>query len=101
MSFKDISYPELWQPLCSVEQDHLCNSIEGIMRNNYVMLFLNVDQWFRRRCHLKIFLIKSSDTIVRFGRGIMANICMKLFKILTSGSGIDVVERKSLCPTNG
>ena len=23
--FKDISYVELWQPLCSVEQNHLCN----------------------------------------------------------------------------
>ena len=25
MSFTDISYLELWQPLCSVEQNHLCN----------------------------------------------------------------------------
>ena len=23
--FKDISYLELWQPLCSVEWNHLCN----------------------------------------------------------------------------
>ena len=25
MSFKDISYQELWQPLCSVNCNHLCN----------------------------------------------------------------------------
>ena len=24
--FKDISYLELWQPLCSVDRNHLCNS---------------------------------------------------------------------------
>ena len=23
--FKDISYLELWQPLCSMERNHLCN----------------------------------------------------------------------------
>ena len=26
------------------------------MRNISVKLFLNLDQWLRRRCHLKIFL---------------------------------------------
>ena len=25
MSFKDISYLDLWQPFCSVEQNHICN----------------------------------------------------------------------------
>ena len=25
MSFKDISYLELWRPFCSAEQNHLCN----------------------------------------------------------------------------
>ena len=34
MSFKDISYLELWRPFCSAERNHLCNFIEGIMRNN-------------------------------------------------------------------
>ena len=37
MSFKDISYLELWQPLCSVEWNHLCNLC--IMRNNSVKFF--------------------------------------------------------------
>ena len=26
MSFKDIAYLELWQPLCSVDWNHLCNT---------------------------------------------------------------------------
>ena len=25
ISFKDISYLELWQPMCSVDWNHLCN----------------------------------------------------------------------------
>ena len=25
MSFKDISYLEIWRPLCSADQNHLCN----------------------------------------------------------------------------
>ena len=36
---KDISYLELWLPLCSEERNHLCNFLEGIMRNNTVKLF--------------------------------------------------------------
>ena len=39
------------------------------MRNNFVMLFFNVDQWFKRRCNLKIFLVKSSCIpLCNFGR---------------------------------
>ena len=30
------------------------------MRNNSMKFFLNLDQWFRRRCILNIFLICSS-----------------------------------------
>ena len=39
MSFKDVFYLELLQPLCSV--DLTINAIleEGIMRNNHVILF--------------------------------------------------------------
>ena len=37
MSFKDISFLELWLPFCSAEQNHLCN----FARNNSVKLF-----WF-------------------------------------------------------
>ena len=33
MWFKDISYLKLWWPFHSVEQNHLCNLVEGIMMN--------------------------------------------------------------------
>ena len=29
MSFKDISYLELWRPFCSVVRNHLCNFGRG------------------------------------------------------------------------
>ena len=35
--FKDFSYLELLRPLCSAEQNHLCN--EGTMKYNSVKLF--------------------------------------------------------------
>ena len=48
--------------LCSVERNHLCDF--GTFRRHYEEQFceiiLNLDQWFRRRCHLKMFLIWSS-----------------------------------------
>ena len=39
MVFSDISYIELWQPFCLSEWNHLCNFVEGLMRNNSVKLF--------------------------------------------------------------
>ena len=39
MSFKDISYPELLQPLCSVTGSIYAILEEGIMRNDPVLLF--------------------------------------------------------------
>ena len=39
-SLKDISYLELWQPLCSMESNKFVKfEVEGIMRNNYAKLF--------------------------------------------------------------
>ena len=56
MSFKDNSYLELERPFCSAQQN---NS----RRNDYehfCKIILNLNQFFRRRCGLKIFLIYSS-----------------------------------------
>ena len=53
--FKDISYLELWQSFCSVEQNHLCNFGRGYYEEQFCEIILNLDQWFRR-CHLKDFL---------------------------------------------
>ena len=60
MSFKDISYLELWQSLCSVDKNHLCNFDKGHYEEQFCEIILNLDQWFRRRCLLKIFCIWSS-----------------------------------------
>ena len=99
MSFNDISYLELWQPLCSVEWNHLCN----IGRRHHVEQSCEIisilDQWFRRKCRLKVFLIWiSGSPFVQLSviicailvEGIQRNNSVKLFWIWISGSG-DVV----------
>ena len=53
MSVKDISYLELWLPLCLVEQNHLCNFGRRHHEEQFCEIILNLDQWFRRRCRLK------------------------------------------------
>ena len=55
MSFKGISYLELWQPFCSAEHDHLCNFGRGYQEEQFFEIILNLSQWFRR-CLLKDFL---------------------------------------------
>ena len=60
MSFKDISYLELWQPFCYAELKHLCNFGREYQEEQFCEIILILDQCFRRRCVLKIFLIWSS-----------------------------------------
>ena len=62
MSFKDISYLELWQSLCSVDWNHLCNIERRHHKEQPCEIILNLDQWFRRKCSLKVFLIWSSGS---------------------------------------
>ena len=52
MSFKDIPYLQLWEPLCLVEQNNLCNFGGGHYGEHFCKIILNMEQWFRR-CHLK------------------------------------------------
>ena len=56
ISFKDISYLELWQPFCSAEGIHLCNFGSECYEEQICEIILILGQWFRRRCHLKNFL---------------------------------------------
>ena len=86
MSFKDISYLDLWLPLCSVEQNYLHNFGRRHHDEQFCAIILNLDQWFRS-C-LKIFLIYSSGgpfvqqsgTICEIlVEGIMRNNSVKLF----------------------
>ena len=43
MPFKDISYPELWWPLCSVDHNHLCNFGRGYHEEHFCKIILNLD----------------------------------------------------------
>ena len=94
MSFKDISYLELWQPFCSVELNHLCNFGRRHYEEQFCKIILYSDQWFRRSCCLKIFLIWSSvGPFVQQSRsvcailveGIIRNKSVKLFGIRSNG----------------
>ena len=55
MSLKDISYLELWVPLCSVELNRLPNFGRRHHEKQFCEIISNLDQCFRRRCRLKIF----------------------------------------------
>ena len=53
MPFKDISYLEFWQPLCPPVWNQLCKYARG----PYEKHFCDLDQCFKRKCHLRILLI--------------------------------------------
>ena len=67
MSFKDISYLELWRPLCSMEQNHLCNFIKGNPEEQFYEFIFNLDLWSRRGCCLKYFLSGALAALVFSG----------------------------------
>ena len=105
MPFKDISYLELWRPLCSTERSHLCNCSKGHHEELLCEFISHLGQWLRRRCRLSIFLILSSGGLfVQWSRticaiivkGIMRNNSLKLFRIWISGSGGNVIKRHFL-----
>ena len=60
MSLKDIFYLELWQTICSTDWNRSCNFGRRHHTKQFCELILNIDQWFSRRCRLKIFLFWSS-----------------------------------------
>ena len=93
MSFKDISYLELWPLVCSAEQNHLCNFGRWRYEEQLHEFVSNCGQCFRRRCRLKdFFSVQWSGTnYAILKEGIIGNIHVKLYEILTSGSGVDVV----------
>ena len=63
MSFKDISYLELWRPFCSAKQNHLCKVGIGHHKEHFCEITLNLDQWFGRS-RLKDFLSRALETHV-------------------------------------
>ena len=87
MSFKEFSYLELWQPLCSAEKKKLCHFVKRHHEEQFCEIILNLDLRFMRRCR-----VRWSGTICALlVEGIMGNIIVKLCQIWTSGSGGDVV----------
>ena len=46
MSLKDMSYLELWQPLCSAERNHLGNFDRRHQEEQFSEIILDLDQWF-------------------------------------------------------
>ena len=73
MSLKDISYLELWQPLCLVERNHLCN--------------------FGRRHHEKQFCEKK----IEFGPVVQKEMLFKDISYLELWQPFCSVERNHLC----
>ena len=56
MSFHDISYLELWQPVFSMEWSNLCYFGKVLHEKRFCETILNLDQRFRR-CHLMTYFI--------------------------------------------
>ena len=89
MTFKVISYLELWQPLCSADLNYLCNFGRRYHEKQFCDIILNLDQWFRRKCRLKVFLIwisgspfvqQSVTSCAILVEGMMGNNSVKLFE---------------------
>ena len=60
MLFKDLSYLELWQPLCSVELNQLCNFGRVYHEEQFCEMILNLDHWkedIMGNIHIKLFEI--------------------------------------------
>ena len=69
MSFKDISYLQLWLAFCLWELNHLDNVGGGHYKEYFCVIILNSDQWFKKRCCLKIFPIHSSGSQIVWQSG--------------------------------
>ena len=60
--FKEISYLELLQPICSVDWNNFSNFGRKHHEEQSYEIILNLDQCFKRKCRLKVFLILSSGS---------------------------------------
>ena len=71
MSFKDMSYLELWQSFCSAKLNHLCNFGRAYTEEQFCEINLNLDQWFRDFLPgaLAALLLGGAEPFVQFERG--------------------------------
>ena len=53
MLFKDISYLELWWPLCSAEWSHLCNYGRVHHEEQFCEIILNQEMLFKHISYLE------------------------------------------------
>ena len=97
MLIKGISYLDIWQPFGSAKYSYLCNLGRGYYEEQFCEIILNLGQWFKSRCCLKISYLKLFGPSCSVERnhlcnfeGIMGNLHVMLYEIWTSGSG-DVV----------
>ena len=83
-----------------MDWNHLCTFGGMYHEEQFCEIILNLDQWFRRKCRLKVFLIwisgspfvqRSVTICIILVEGIKRNNSVKLFLIWVSGSGGDVV----------
>ena len=59
ITFERFFYLELWQPSCSVEQNHLCNFCKEQCEEQFCEFILYLDLWFRGRCRFNQFLSRA------------------------------------------
>ena len=57
MMFKDISFLKLCWSYFWVKRNRFCNFGRRNHEEQFCEIILNLDQWFRRRCHLKTIFI--------------------------------------------
>ena len=55
MLFKGISYLELWWPLSSIEQNHLCKFGRVHHEGKFCEIILNLDQSFKDISYLELW----------------------------------------------
>ena len=83
MSFKNVSYLELWQPLFSVGWNQLCNIGKRHHQEQSCEIILDLDQRFRSS---DIPPVQWSRTIYAILKeGIMGNVHVKKYEIMTIG----------------
>ena len=100
MTFKCISYLELWQPFSSAERNHFVQCLKRVSRGTIIGNYFEFWSVAQEEMSFKRVLIWSSSgppvqrtkTIYAILEGgIMGNIHVKLYEIRTSGSGGDVI----------
>ena len=83
MLFTNISYLELWQTFYTRSKTILFNIGRGYHVEQFCEIILNLDQWFKKKYSLKIFLIWSFGSPFFSGailvEGIIRNNAVKLF----------------------